>query len=246
NPVRADNRLDDQCGNRLWSFQLQNFFRACEHVFSRVPTSLNAVIVIRNAKHSGNAWLSSPATRIARECQRARRAAVICTITRADLVSSGVKSCDTDRILVRLRAAVREEERVDIAGRQLCKLHTQARADFSRHERVRVQEHVSLFFDRLNHALVAVTDVDAHELAVEIDEAFTFGRPKINALRARNRNRIDSSLGGPFEESVATTEFNDLLACHCFGSGCHNVWMLGQDFRIFKITGYSSAYEQRK
>jgi len=88
-----------------------------------------------------------------------------------------------------------------------------------------------------------VPDVDAHELAVEIDEAFAFGRPKINTLRARDGNRIDSSLGGPFEESVATTELDDLLACHCFGSGCHNVGMLGQDFRIFNFTGYSSAYE---
>src|SRR6185369_15445719 len=90
NTVRTDNRLDDQCGDRLWSFELQNFFRACEHVFSCVPTSLNAVIEIRNAKHSGNARLRSPATRIARECQRARGATVISAITRADLVASGV------------------------------------------------------------------------------------------------------------------------------------------------------------
>jgi hypothetical protein len=61
-------------------------------------------------------------------------------------------------------------------------------------------------------------------LAVEVDEAFTFGRPKINTLRARDGNRIDSSLGGPFEESVATTGFFDLLAGHGIGSGCHSVW----------------------
>jgi hypothetical protein len=69
-----------------------------------------------------------------------------------------------------------------------------------------------LIFDRLDHTLVAVPDVDAHELAVEVDEAFAFGRPEIDALCARDGNRIDSSLGGPFEESIAATELDDLLA----------------------------------
>jgi hypothetical protein len=89
-----------------------------------------------------------------------------------------------------------------------------------------------------------VTDIHAHELAVEIDEAFAFGRPKIDALRARDGNRIDRSLGGPFKQSVAATEFDDLLALNSLSSGCHNAAMLtksvvidnvGQDFRIYRI-----------
>jgi hypothetical protein len=33
----------------------------------------------------------------------------------------------------------------------------------------------------LNHPLIAVPDVDAHQLAIEINEALSFRRPKINS-----------------------------------------------------------------
>src|SRR6185369_17967093 len=62
---------------------------------------------------------------------------------------------------------------------------------------------------------------DAHQLAVEVDEAFAFRRPKIDALGARDWNRIDSRLHGPFKESVFATEFDDLFARQVFSCGAH-------------------------
>src|SRR5689334_14287979 len=59
NTVCTDDRLDDQCRNRLRSFELQHLFSACEHVFRCVPTSLNAVIVIRNADRKSTRLNSS-------------------------------------------------------------------------------------------------------------------------------------------------------------------------------------------
>jgi hypothetical protein len=57
-----------------------------------------------------------------------------------------------------------------------------------------------------------MTDVDAHQLAVEVDETLPFRRVKIDAFRMRNRNRIDSSLRGPFKQCMTAAEFNNLLA----------------------------------
>src|SRR5215213_1145155 len=65
NAVGADNGLDDQRGDRLWSFKLQHFFSTCKHFFSRVPTFLNAVIVVRETEHAGDAGLGGPTARIA-------------------------------------------------------------------------------------------------------------------------------------------------------------------------------------
>ena len=66
----------------------------------------------------------------------------------------------------------------------------------------------------LNHALVAVADVDAHQLAVEVDEALPFRRPEVNALCARDRDGIDLGLRRPFEQRVLLGEIDDFLAGH--------------------------------
>src|SRR6185503_20525390 len=65
NAVCSNNRFDDQCGNSLWTFELEHFFCACENVFSCVPTFLNAVIEIRNTEDSGNSRLGSPTAWVA-------------------------------------------------------------------------------------------------------------------------------------------------------------------------------------
>ena len=44
------------------------------------------------------------------------------------------------------------------------------------------QEHGELGFDRLDHSRVAVADVHAHQLAVEVDEAFAVGGVEILSL----------------------------------------------------------------
>src|SRR5262249_60097047 len=77
-----------------------------------------------------------------------------------------------------------------------------------------VRQHRCLFLDRTYHALVAVADVDAHQLAVEIDEPLAFRRPEVDAFRARHRNWIDLRLGRPLEQGVLPTERDDLVAGH--------------------------------
>src|SRR5438067_7789217 len=91
------------------------------------------------------------------------------------------------------------------------------------HERICVRQYLRLLFDGADDSLVAVPDIDAHQLAVEVDEAFVFRRPEVDALGARDGNRIHRGLSGPFEECVPATEFNDLLTGHGFSCNCHSI-----------------------
>ena len=91
---------------------------------------------------------------------------------------------------------------------------TEPRARLGGHERVGIREHRGLILNRLHDALVAVADVHAHQLAVEVEEALAFGRPEIHALRARHRNRIDGVLRRPFIDRVLAAQIDHLFAGH--------------------------------
>ena len=93
---------------------------------------------------------------------------------------------------------------------------TEARARLGGHEGVRVRQHLRLLLNRADDALVAVADVHAHQLAVEVDEALPFRRPEVDALRACHRNRIDLGLRRPLEERVLLRKRNHLVAGHRF------------------------------
>ena len=64
-------------------------------------------------------------------------------------------------------------------GRDLRQLLAQPRARLGGHERIGVGQRRGLLLDRLDDARIAVADVDAHQLAVEVDEALAFGRPEV-------------------------------------------------------------------
>src|SRR5207249_9414179 len=134
---------------------------------------------VDDAWHAG---FRGPAPWIAGEHHAAGRRAVIRTVARENLVASRRQARQLDRVLVRLGAAVGEEEDVDVARRDLGELRAEARARLGRHERVRVRERLDLLLDGPDDALVAVADVHAHQLAVEIDEPLSFGRPEVNPL----------------------------------------------------------------
>jgi hypothetical protein len=71
-----------------------------------------------------------------------------------------------------------------------------------------------LILDRLHHARVAVADVHAHQLAVEVDVALSFRGPEVHALRPSDRYRIDGVLRRPFEDGVFLTEGDHFFARH--------------------------------
>ena len=193
-------------------FELDRLLDARERDVGRVPAPLDAVIRIEHVDDARHAGLGGPAPRIAGQHHRAGGAAVVRAVERQHLVAAGVLARDLDRVLVGLGAAVGEEEDVDVARTDLGELAAEPRARLGGHERIGVGERLGLLRDGADDALVAVADVDAHQLAVEVEEPLAFRRPEPAALRAGHRNRIDRALRRPLEERVLLREIDDGLA----------------------------------
>ena len=194
----------------LRALELDDLFEHRERFGRGIPSARHPVVRIENVHDAGHAGLGAPAPRIAGQCHRAMRAAVVRAVAREDLVPAGVRARDFDRVLVGVGAAVGEEEDVDIAGRELGELRAQPPAHLRRHERVRIRHRRGLLLDRRDDAFVAVPGVDAHQLTVEVEVALAVRGPEVDALRARHRNRVDRSLRRPFEQRVLAAEVDDL------------------------------------
>ena len=219
--VGPGHRLENECRNRVRAFQLDDLFNHRQRRWRRFPPPLDPVVRIEHVDHAGQPGFHGPSPRIAGERHAACRRAVIRAIPREYLVAPRIEPRQLDRVLIRFGAAVCEEEHVDVARRDGSELRAQSCARFGRHERVRVREHRGLLLNRPDDALVAVADVDAHQLAVEIDVALVFRRPEVDALRARDGNRIHRGLRRPLEECVPATEFDDFFARHGFSCYSH-------------------------
>src|SRR5579863_9256330 len=152
------------------------------------------MIGIEHVDNARNARLGGPSAGVAGKTDRARGRAVIRAVAGDDLMASGEEARELDGILVGVGAAVGEEEGVNVAGSDFGKLRTEARADFRGHERIRVGERCGLVADGLDNARVAVSNVDGHELAVEVNEALPFRRVKVNPFGASDGNGIDLRL----------------------------------------------------
>src|SRR5262249_30188568 len=113
---------------------------------------------------------------------------------------------------------VGEEEGIDVARRDLGELHAKPRAHLGGRGRPGVRERGCLLGDRADDALVAVTDVDAHQLAVEVDEALALGRPEVDSFRTGDGYRVHGRLRRPLVDRVAPTELDHLFAGE---GGCH-------------------------
>ena len=81
-----------------------------------------------------------------------------------DLLPSADDPGDPDGVFVGLGAAECEEEAIEIAGREIGQHLSEARANGAGHPGACVDQLVGLTLDGLDHALVAVADVHAHEL----------------------------------------------------------------------------------
>src|SRR5205809_2145567 len=132
-------------------------------------------------------------------------------MARDHLLATGHQARQAQRILVRFSTAQGEEESLQVTWRQLGQQLSKASADLGGELWRGEGEGAGLLGDRLGHATVSVTDVHAHQLAVEVDVALAVGVPEIDPLRAIDDDRIDLRLGGPGEEGVLAIEAQDLV-----------------------------------
>jgi hypothetical protein len=140
---------------------------------------------------------------------------VVAAIAAQDLVAAGVQARRLDRVLVGLGAAEREEEGVDVTGHQRGEALAEARARGGGQARGDEQQvAVERLLHLLQHLGVRVADVDAHQLAVEVEVALTVGGVKIHALGALDGDRRDGAALRPRPHRVLLAIFDDLLGIH--------------------------------
>src|ERR1019366_1758771 len=193
--------------------------------FRRLPSALDTVIGIENAYYARNSRPRRPSPRVASQAHRARRSAVIRAIARDNLVPPRESTRKLDGIFGGLSAAICEEKCVNVSRRNGGELVAQAGTPLGRHKRIRIAERRRLLLNRPNHAFVAMSDVDRHQLAVEVDETLPFRRPEINPLGTSHRDWIDLRLRRPLIQCVLLGQVDNLLASHggSRGSGGHPV-----------------------
>ena len=214
--VRAGDGLEDDRRDGVRTFVLENLLqmRCARADRTRFGMSRRAAIGVRverphDARHAG---LHRPATRIARQRDSAVGGAVVGAIARDDLVAAGDHARELDRVLVRLRAAVREERHGQVARRHLRQHPAQLRSRLVRHRGADRAELVGLVLDRLDDLRVLVADVDVDELRGEVEVAIAVVVPEVAPLGAGDRDRVDRVLHRPRVEDVLLGVGDDLRA----------------------------------
>jgi hypothetical protein len=124
----------------------------------------------------------------------------------------GITAREFDGVLIRIRAAEREQDFAQrFVRRDVRHGFASQRADFRGHARRGVGKFRRLLLHGFDDALVAVTDVDAHRHRVEIEVALVVHIPKIHALRAFDGDGIDLGLRRPGPEDVFFREREDFV-----------------------------------
>ena len=126
--VGARHRFENERGNGLRAFELDDLLERRQASIGRVPAPFDAVVRIEKMDHARHPRFVGPAPGIAGQRAGAGGRAVIRAVAREDLVASGGQPRELDRVFVRLGAAVGEEEDVDVAGRDLGESFAPSRA----------------------------------------------------------------------------------------------------------------------
>src|SRR5712692_1981579 len=214
NAVRSRYGFQYECRNRPWTFQLDDFLDIRQRLLHRVPPTLDAMIGIEDTDDSGDAGLGCPAPGVASKRSASGSRAVIRPVACEYLVPSRKKPGDLDGIFIGFGAAIRKKECVDVPGRDLGQLGSKTRPHLRGHKRVGVGKNGSLLVYGFNDTGIAVSNIDAHQLAVEVQEALALGRPEVDSLGAGDRNRIDVRLSRPLKECVFFAESDHFNAGH--------------------------------
>ena len=221
--VGAGDRLEDEAGNGVRAFELDHFFEQRSASSTVSQPRCDAVIRVGHVHDARACRLGGPAPRIAGERDRAGGRAVIRAVPREDLLAAGVPARAILMAFSLASAPPLVKKKPSMSPGVIAASFAPSRARGSVAMKGLAYGKLSrLFLDRLHDARVAVADVHAHQLAVEVEEALAFRRPEIHALGAVHGDRVDGALRGPLEDGVLLGQRDDLVACH--GPGA---WLVG-------------------
>src|SRR2546430_10983070 len=211
-PVRPGDGPQEEAGYGIRPHELNRLLQVAQRLGSRIDLSLWTVVRIEDVHYARVSNVVGPAARIAGQRDGTRGCAVIGAVARNDLVAAGDPAGHLDGVFVGLGAGEGEEHLIDVAGEQLGQLLSQPGSRLMSHEGVDEGQFLGLALDRIDDARVAVSGVDAHELAIEVDDAFAVGRIEIDAFGVIDGNRVGCGLGRPVVERVLAAHRDDLFA----------------------------------
>ena len=178
----------------------------------RMPGRAAIRVRVEHADDAGHPRLVRPATGIAGERDGAVRRAVVRPVAHDDLVAARVEARKSDRVLVRLRAGVREEGHTQVSGGDLREQAPEPRAGLVRHRRADGAQLVRLLLDRGDDLRVLMADRDVYELGGEVEVALAVVVPEVAAFRTGDGDRVDRVLHRPAVEDELLRVGDDLVA----------------------------------
>ena len=217
--VRPDDRLEEDRGDALGALVADDVLESLEALGHGTGFRLSPAVGVRVADDADDARLVGPAARVAGQGHRPERRTVVGAIAGEDLVPAGDVAGELDGVLDRLRTAKREEDLIHVARQDLGELRSESRPDLRGEGGLHVLELQRLGRDRVDDPAVAVTDVDRHQLAVEIEDALALGGVQVDAFGMVDGDGVEGALDGPGEEGVLPGQGDDLVAGHAAGSG---------------------------
>ena len=230
--VSASDGLNEHRRNVLRSLVLDHFFQVLQVVGDDFLVGASEAefigLRVHDAHHTGHAGLRRPAPWVASEADGPVGRSVVTAIAHQDLVAPREHAHCLDGVLVRFRTTEGVEERVQVTGNQFCQAHREFRADLGCHAGVGIRQRGGLILNGFDHLGMAVADVHAHQLTVEIDPALSFGSVQVDALGAHDRQWINFASRAPREQAVLLARVDHFTRTHvpsgCVGSmGCVGV-----------------------
>src|SRR5258708_2811131 len=117
--------------------------------------------------------------------------------TAQDFLASGILSGDLHGTFIGFSATEAKKCLLQLAGGNLCQLFSQPSPRIGGDARIHIRKLLGLLFDGVDNVAVTMSNVNVHQLGIEIQVAFAVGIPEVNALAAYRRNGVNRILRSP-------------------------------------------------
>ena len=237
-PVGADDRLDDDGGNRLGVVVHELLFENGKRLLPALLLVLGAegaAVRIRTEEvhHAGDARLGGPAARISRQRDGPRRGAVVALPGRVDLVPAGEPARGLDGVLIRLRAAVGEQHVVQVSRCHLRHHGGELGLGLGAETRGHEAELVHLRLHGVQDVLVAVPQVDVQQARAAVHDPAAVRVVHVDALGMVDHRGQSAALSLPAVDDVLAVQLLQFLGLHYLLSSAPSGQSFQRSFAVF-------------